>query len=406
MNPPFPQHSMAPLADRAPLRVLFAVTSMPVGGAETLLVNLVRRLDRNRFAPQLCCLKEPGPLGTQLAREIPAHTRLLTHKFDIRVLYRLTSLVRRERIDAVITVGAGDKMFWGRLAAWLAGSPVIVSALHSTGWPDGIGRLNRILTPLTDAFVGVAERHGRYLIEKERLPAGRVHVIPNGVDERRFRRLPGSRDGLRRELNAPLDAPLCGIVAALRQEKNLQLFLRSAALIRRQLPTARFVIVGDGPERQTLEQTAAATGIHDSVHFLGARDDIPRLLSALDVFSLSSHNEANPVSILEAMSVGLPVVATRVGSVPETVRHDVTGYLVEPGDAEAAAARCLELMQDPPKARQMGSAGRREVLNRWTLDAMVAGYEDLITEIYQRKCGMTKRCRRHPGTVERATPSV
>ena len=132
---------------RGPLRVMFVITSMPVGGAEMLLVDLLRCLDRDRFVPQLCCLKELGPLGETLIGKVPLHYRLLAGKYDLRVLLRLKRLLASERIDAVVTVGAGDKMFWGRLAARWAGVPVVCSALHSTGWPDGIGRLNRLLTP-------------------------------------------------------------------------------------------------------------------------------------------------------------------------------------------------------------------------------------------------------------------
>ncbi len=98
--------------------MLFANTSLPVGGAETLLVNLVRSLDRERFEPEICCLKEPGPLGEVLGQEMPVHSRLLTSKYDLRVYGRLIRLLRQRQIDALVTVGAGDKMFWGRLAAW------------------------------------------------------------------------------------------------------------------------------------------------------------------------------------------------------------------------------------------------------------------------------------------------
>ena len=137
---------LMPLADRGPLRVMFVITSMPVGGAETALVELVRRLDRERFQPELCCLKHFGPLGEILAREIPAVTGLLAHKYDFAVLGRLTRLLKRRRIDAVVTVGTGgDKMFWGRLAGWLAGVPVVCSALHSTGLPDHVELPNRLL---------------------------------------------------------------------------------------------------------------------------------------------------------------------------------------------------------------------------------------------------------------------
>ena len=104
--------------DRDPLSVMFVITSMPVGGAETLLVNLIRRMNRSQFQPELCCLKQFGPLGEVLAQEIPAFTGLLAHKYDFAVLGRLTNLLRERQIDAVVTVGTGgDKMFWGRLAA-------------------------------------------------------------------------------------------------------------------------------------------------------------------------------------------------------------------------------------------------------------------------------------------------
>src|SRR5262245_23012539 len=165
-----------------PLRVMFLLTSMPVGGAETLLVDLVRRLDRRYFAPEIGCLKEQGPLGEMLAKEMPVHHDLLAQKYDLRIWPRLTRLLRERHTDAVVTVGAGDKMFWGRLVARHVGVPVIMSALHSTGWPDGIGRLNRLLTPITDAFVAVADSHGAFLVTHENLPIDRVVVIPNGVD--------------------------------------------------------------------------------------------------------------------------------------------------------------------------------------------------------------------------------
>ena len=307
---------------------------MPVGGAETLLVNLIRGLDSTRFLAEVCCLKERGPLGDALVSdEVPVHSHLLSNKFDIRVLWRLRALIRERRIDAVITVGAGDKMFWGRLAAWLEGVPVILSALHSTGWPDTIGRLNRLLTPITDAFVGVATQHSDYLINVEKFPARQVRVIPNGVDVTRFHNRPGWRCESRKTLGLNPDAPVVGIVAALRAEKNHALFLQAAACLREEMSDAQFLIVGDGPEREEIERTVKALRLSDCVKLSGSRTDIPKVLASLDVFALTSHIEANPVSILEAMAMGLPVVATDVGSVSETVRPGVTGFLTTPGSA-------------------------------------------------------------------------
>ncbi len=377
---------LVPLSDRGPLRVMFVTCSMPVGGAETLLVQLMRGLDRNRFEPELCCLKSLGPLGEQIACEAPAHSWLWKHKLDPTILFRLENLFRRQKIDAVITVGAGDKMFWGRLAAHRAGVPVIASALHSTGWPDQVERLNRWLNSITDAFIGVAESHGRYLVETEGFPAEKVHVAPNGVDTRRFRFLPASRAKLRAELGIAADAPVCGVVAAQRPEKNLHLFLESAARVNKQLPQARFILVGDGPERESLEVQTRKLGMRNEVFFLGTRKDIPQLLSTIDLFGLTSDNEASPVSILEAMCCGRPVVATNVGSIAESVQHGFSGYLVEPGDVDAMSKAWLTILADQRRGRQMGRVGREAVVKHASLDRMLHSYEDLITDIYQSKC--------------------
>jgi glycosyltransferase involved in cell wall biosynthesis len=367
-----------------PLRVMFLVTSLPVGGAETLLAELVRRLDRRHFVPEIGCLKERGPLGEVLSAEIPVHCDLLAHKYDLRVWPRLTRLLREREIDAVITVGAGDKMFWGRLAAKRVGVPVVLSALHSTGWPDSVGQLNRLLTPITDGFIAVAESHGAFLVTKQGFPAEKVFVIPNGVDTLRFAPVPDAAS-IRHEIGVgPTDA-VVSIVAALRPEKNHELFLEVARRVTRRIPTAKFLIIGDGPHRAPLEQQAAELGVAESVRFLGARDDVPRLLSTSNVFALTSHNEASPVSILEAMSVGKPVVATNVGSIGEAVSDGRTGFLVPPGDATAFTQRVVELIENPLRAQAMGVAAREVVVAGWSVDAMVRRYEQLIASIFNRK---------------------
>jgi glycosyltransferase involved in cell wall biosynthesis len=367
------------------LNVLFLVTSMPVGGAETLLVELVRRLDRKYFAAEICCLKERGPLGEMLAVEMPVHHDLLSHKYDFRIWPRLTRLLRARQIDAVVTVGAGDKMFWGRLAARRVGVPVVVSALHSTGWPDGVGRLNRMLTPLTDAFVAVADSHGAHLVHNEGFPIEKVAVIPNGVDTERFASVPDPHV-IRKELGIGPADPVVAIVAALRPEKNHEMFLEVARRVTKQLSNAKWVIVGDGPRRAPLEQLARELDIAECVRFLGARSDVPRLLSAADVFTLTSHNEANPVSILEAMSVGKPVVATNVGSIREVIADGRNGFLVPAGDAGQFVRRLADLLEDPICCQAMGAAARQTVVSGWSVDTMVCSYERLIAGIFARKC--------------------
>ncbi len=387
-----------PLDSRGPLRVMYLVTSMPVGGAETLLVNLIRRMDRQRFAPELCCMKELGPLGEEMQKEVPTFHNMLSGKYDLRIVPRLTELFAMREIDAVVTVGAGDKMFWGRLCAWLAGVPVVASAIHSTGWPDSINWLNRRLTSITDRFIGVAAPHGKHLIDVEGFPREKVTVIPNGIDTDRFVANSQTRQQIRSEWNIAEDTAVCGIVAALRPEKDHALFLKSAARVIQQAPKSHFVIVGDGPERPAIESLRDELGLQDHVTMTGSRSDIPELLSAMDCFALTSKNEASPVSILEAMSTELPVVAPRVGSIPDAVNDGVNGLLVEASNLDETSAAMTTLMQDAGRRAEMGKSAREKVLRYGSLDAMVSGYQDLISGVYRQKVQAALHAARQPAS--------
>jgi glycosyltransferase involved in cell wall biosynthesis len=364
---------------------MFATTSLPVGGAETLLANLVRTLDRRRFTPEIICLKSPGPLGEKLSREILVHRNLIHHKFDLWVIERLRKLFRDRHADALITVGAGDKMFWGRLAARIAGVPVILSALHSTGWPDGVGRLNRMLTPITDGFIAVASSHRRFLIEQEHFPASKVFLIPNGIDTQRFVFDSSARRRIRAECGVSESERVVGIVAALRPEKNHEWFLQAAREVIRHRRNTRFWIVGDGPQRTMLAGLAEKLGIKNHVSFLGSRSDIPSLLSAIDVFALTSHNEASPVSILEAMACERPVVAPRVGSIGDTIFHNLNGMLLDQPSVAGYAQAWLSLLSDDDLAHAIGQAGRDHVVQHGSLDGMTRGYEEVVSRLYRAK---------------------
>ena len=369
-----------------PLRTNFVITSMPVGGAETLLVNLVQQFDRTRIIPSISCLKERGVLGELLTEQgYPVFDQLINHKLDFAVAGRLKKLFIQEQIDAVVTVGAGDKMFWGRLAARRARVPVVLSALHSTGWPDGVGRLNRMLTRITDGFIACADSHGRFLVEFEKFPPEKVFVIQNGIDTQRFHFNADERKAWREKLGIPESAPVVGIVAALRPEKNHALFLEAAKLTLNDVPDAHFIIAGDGPERESLETLGSDFGISNRVHFLGSVSDIPAILSAIDVFSLTSHNEAKPVSILEALSCQRPVVATNVGSVSESVIHEQTGLLVDEGDLASLHLSWVEYLNNGPLRDSIGRTGRNHVVENSSLEAMTEGYTHLIESLFQKK---------------------
>lgn len=365
-----------------PLRIQFVITSLPVGGAEVLLLNMIRKMDRLNFEPEVICMKEPGELGEEISQEVPLHSHQLSSKWDLGVLFRLTKLFKERKTDAVITIGAGDKMFWGRLAARRAGVPVICSALHSTGWPDGVGRMNRWLTPITSGFIACAEGHADHLSKYEKFPRERVFMIPNGVDTGRFKPNAAMRAWLRDELDVEHDCPCVGIIAALREEKNHIQFVRAAKQILRHFPNAQFVIVGDGPERANIEAEVSRLAMQSHFHLLGSRSDTERILAGLDVFTLTSKNEANPVSILEALSCGIPVVAPDVGSISENVIDESTGFLAEPLSEDSTADLVCRILGNDRLVSEMSVAGRQLVQDKASLEVMVGGYENLVATLY------------------------
>jgi glycosyltransferase involved in cell wall biosynthesis len=167
----------------------------------------------------------------------------------------------------------------------------------------------------------------------------------------------------------------------LRPEKAHAVLLNAAVAIRKTNDRVRYLIVGDGPERANLETLSRSLGLSDIVTFAGGRNDIPEILSALDLFVLCSDTEAFPVSILEAMAMERPVVSTDVGSVSEAVVHGTTGLLVPPGRPEALASAICELLADPARRREMGVAGRRRVQDHFSVESMVGQYQDLFAEM-------------------------
>ena len=371
--------------DHSPLRVMFVTTEMSSGGYEQQLINLIGGMDRARFAPMVCCLKRPGPLGAQLRSDgVPVFAGLTHNRYDARVLYRLVRLMRRERVDVAFTVGTGgDRMFWGRLAARLAGVRTIISALHSMGVPDHVEWVNKLLHGLNHAFVAVAGVQKQYLIEREGTPRQRTHVIYNGVDPERWAHAEPNLDAAQ-TWGIPEQAPVAGIVACLRPEKNHELFLRAGARVLEQLKQARLLVVGDGPRREDLVHLADQLGITGRVHFVGNRTDVPHMVALMDVVVLSSICEAFPMAILEAMAAGKPVVATDVGAVSEAVRDGQTGFLVSSGDVDAMAARITALLDDPALARRLGQQGRRLVAEQFSLRRMVERHQRLFLALSAR----------------------
>ncbi len=345
------------------LRVTYVVPDLDVGGAERHVVTLLPALDRQRFSPSVICIGRPGALFETLpAAGIPARALHRRKRQLLGALLDLMREMRRTRPDVVITRGYNAEML-GRIAALLTRVPTTIVWVHDCGGLTPRTRVrrlaDRILNPLTTACYGVAEAQRPYLTDELGHPASKVRIVRNGVDV--SRPTPPADPVTAADLGIGPGAPVIGIVAALRPEKDHATLLHAARRVLDELPGARFLIVGDGPQRPELTRLAGELGIADQVIFTGTRDDVGELLAQLDVVALTSYSECFPMAVLEAMAAGRPTVCTAVGGVPELVVEGVTGHLVPPRDPAALARHLVALLRDRDGAREMGRAARARV---------------------------------------------
>jgi len=236
-----------------------------------------------------------------------------------------------------------------------------------------------------DRFCGVARdvvaAAGAYGTIRRR----KLTHIPNGIDTSTFAAAEVDRPAVRTAIGIASDAPVIGTVGRLAEVKQQGVLIRAFAQILPAFPTARLVLVGDGPLRAELEGLAASLGLGGVVLFAGYRPDPERFLAAIDVFVLPSGAEAMPLVIPEAWAAGLPVVATRVGGIPDMVEHGKTGLLVEPGDVDGLAVRVRQLLADRALARGLGRAGRELARARYDVNAMAGAYDRTYRELLTKR---------------------
>lgn len=363
------------MATRA--RIVQVIPSFRVGGLENVAVRLVKHLEP--LADQ--AVVTPGGTGP-IAERLPGGVRIFplgeAHRPDRWNAVRMARLFRKIRPDIVHT--RNWTCIDAIVGARLAGVPVVIHGEHGREATDPEGRnprrrqVRRVLAPFVTEFVTVSRDLGRWLVEQVRVPARKVRTIYNGVDTMRF--APGNRAAARRALALPEDWSVAGTVGRLDPVKDQAGLIRAFA----QTPNngkSALVIVGDGPSRPELEAVIAELRLGDRVRLLGERDDVPLVLQSLDVFVLPSIGEGISNAVLEAMSTGLAVVATRVGGNVELVREGVTGCLIEPRRTEALAQALTAYLGEPARAREHGVAGRQRAVGEFGLERMLSAYEAL-----------------------------
>lgn len=384
------------------IKVLRVIARLNVGGPAVHVINLSRGLDPARFHSILVAGTENPGEGSMLDLALECGVRPIVipeivgqatlKPRDLKALIALYRLIRRERPQIVHTHAAKPGVL-GRVAARLAGVPVVVHTFHGHILHGYYGplmnrllrRMERMLARLTDRIIAVSEQVKQDLVRYGVAQPDKISVIPLGLELEAFLDADVHRGELRRELGIASDAPLVGIVGRIFPIKNHRLFLEAAALVSAQEPAARFVVVGDGTLRPEMEALAQRLGLGPRVVFTGWRRDLPSVYADLDVLVVSSDNEGTPVSAIEAMASGCPVVATRVGGLPDLIEDDEAGRLVPPRDPGALAGAIVGLLRDRDLVRRMGRRGRDRVRDRYRAERLCRDVEALYVGLLASK---------------------
>lgn len=369
--------------------VVTLIDALTLGGAELLAVEIAKRLDRERFASTLCVSRANHPIHDTVG-DLPERVREglaaagvgyipLTRgaAWDTRAWGPLVSLLRGGDVQVMHGHMHGSNA-WAVILGRLTRLPVVVAHEHTWSFSgEPLRRLvdRHLIAAHSDMLVACSEEDRRRMIAYIGIPSESVCYVPNGID----RHAPTPGRDMRAELGIAPDALVVGSVGMLREQKRYDVLLRAAAILKPRFPNLRVVIVGsgEGANRPEVETLAEELELGETLLLAGARSDIPDLLSTFDVAALSSDYEGSPLSVMEYMEAGLPVVSTDVGGVAQMVHDGVHGLLVPRRDPDALAGAIGELLADPERRAEMGRRGRERRRQEYDLDVMVSRIEKL-----------------------------
>lgn len=363
------------------LTIAHVLSSFGLGGQERVAVDLAKaqRSQGHQVIAVSLAASGEGPIATafrQAGVEIETVTK--HHSVDVALPLRIASHLTGWRVDVVHTHNP-HALIYGAPAARL----LRAAAVHSKHGinPDLARRvwLRRAAAKLVDAYVAVTPSLAKIALQNRECEPDKVRVIPNGIDTALYAPNPSARQRVRAELGIPEDAWLVGTVGRLAPEKDQGLLIDAMKELLH--ARCRLLIVGAGPELETLRSRAQATGRQQFIHLVGERDDVPQLLAALDLFALTSRSEGLPLVLLEAMATGLPVLSTAVGGIPDLVRHRATGFLTPMQDLVSFSKYLSWLASKPYEAFEIAHAGRELVLARHSVSRMAQDYESLYRSV-------------------------
>ena len=376
-----------------PLRVTHVVLSLDFGGLERVVLSLAKASRGLGQDVALLCLERTGTLAPQVeAMGVPLACVAKPPGLRWETADRVREVLRRFRPDVVHTHQMAALLYAGR-AARRERVPVVhtehanVAARRAKSWARRLrtGLLWRYAGRYADRFCGVSRDVVAAAAAYGTIRRRKLAHVPNGIDTAVFAAAEADRPAARAALGIAPDAPVVGTVGRLAEVKQQGVLIRAFAQVLPAFPAARLVLVGDGPLWAELEELAGSLGLGGAVLFAGYRPNPERYLAAMDVFVLPSRAEAMPLVIPEAWAAGRPVVATRVGGIPELIEDGKTGLLVEPGDVGGLAVRLRQLLADPPLARALGRAGRESARTKYDVTAMAGAYDRTYRELLTPK---------------------
>jgi len=385
-----------------PISVAHIITKLELGGAQQNTLFTVSHLDRTRFHPILMTGGEPGLLDREAASvptvefyRVASLIRPVSPLADLLALIRLTRLLAGLK-PTIVHTHSSKAGIVGRLAAKLAGVPIIIHSIHGFGFTPAQGPMvrrflvvvERLVARVTTRFIAVSEANRKQGVDMGLFTMDRCVVIRSGIDVERFRTTKVHRESKRRELGLDPTRPVVGMIAPFKPQKAPLDFVRVVALVHEVKPDTQFLLVGDGELRSAIETEIAQSGLTGLVHLTGWRRDIPEIIRCLDVFVLTSRWEGLPRVYLEARASGVPAVGTNVDGASEAVQDGVNGYLAEPGDVRTMAERVLHLLAHPDEAARMGQNGMA-LPDEFDIRRMVLRqeeeYERLAAELVEKK---------------------
>lgn len=368
-------------------------------GPETYLLDLLSYIDKARFNLRLAFTEDSNKPASLFLRKLAnRHINYksipTTNRFQLRDLRYLMNQIKTQQIDLLNTHDARSGVI-GLLASKLTHTP-LVSFAH--GWVNWENRLSkdRLYASLESSaishadYIIVGSRHMMDLLLTRGIPEWKINHIPIGIDTNRFRKISNSRT-IRHEYQIATDTPLIGTVCRIHPWKGQRHFIEAAARVHRSCPEVKFLIVGDvaypghNQYKQQLIDLRDRLNLKNTIIFTGSRKDIPSVMNALDVFVLPSLVEPFGIVLLEAQACGVPVIATSVGGIPETISVNHTGMLVKPGNADELADAILTLLRKKKRAIAMGEAGRERIEKYFSAVAMAKKTESLYTKIFSIK---------------------